>query len=76
MLDGSGTTLTRVSKEEVEGLVASNTIEGGMLPKVRCALDAVAAGVESAHIIDGRLEHATLLEVLTDGGVGTLITAR
>jgi acetylglutamate kinase len=44
-----------------------------MLPKIRCALDAVKAGVRSAHIIDGRVEHAVLLEILTDAGVGTLI---
>jgi acetylglutamate kinase len=57
----------------VEKLIEDGTIHGGMLPKVRCALDAVASGVRSAHIIDGRVEHAVLLELFTDQGVGTLI---
>jgi len=57
-------------------LIADGTIHGGMLPKVRCALDAVAGGVRSAHIIDGRIRHAVLLEVFTDTGVGTLIRAK
>jgi acetylglutamate kinase len=59
----------------VEGLIADGTIYGGMLPKIRCALDSVTAGVKSAHIVDGRVQHAVLLEVFTDEGVGTLITA-
>ena len=57
-------------------MIADGTISGGMLPKVRCALDAVASGVEAAHIIDGRVEHAVMLELLTDEGVGTLIRSR
>ena len=55
-------------------MIADGEIKGGMLPKVRCALDAMTAGVASAQIIDGRIPHATLLEIFTDGGVGTQIT--
>ncbi|MEK7735318.1 MAG: acetylglutamate kinase, partial [Pseudomonadota bacterium] len=58
---------------KVKGLIADGTISGGMLPKVHCALDAVASGVKTAHIIDGRVPHAVLLEVFSDQGVGTLI---
>ena len=54
-------------------MIAAGTIAGGMLPKARCALDALAAGVTHAQIIDGRVPHATLLEIFTDGGVGTQI---
>ena len=72
--DKEGTLLTGLSSSEVDGLIADGTITGGMLPKIRCALSAVNAGVTSAHIIDGRVAHAVLLEVLTDEGVGTLIT--
>ncbi len=75
VLGKDGRLLTGLSAAEVEGLVADGTISGGMLPKVRYALDAVRAGVGSAHIIDGRVEHAVLLEVFTDQGVGTLIKA-
>ena len=73
ILDGEGKTLTGLSRRDAERLVADGTVEGGMLPKVECALAAVAGGVAAAHIIDGRVPHALLLEVLTDGGVGTLI---
>ena len=75
VLDKGGKLLTGISSREVNSLVEDGTIHGGMLPKVRCALDAVASGVKSAHIIDGRVEHAVLLEVFTDEGVGTLIRA-
>jgi acetylglutamate kinase len=75
VLDKQGKLLTGLSSREVGSLVDDGTIAGGMLPKVRCALDAVASGVKSAHIIDGRVEHAVLLEVFTDEGVGTLIHA-
>lgn len=75
VLDKSGALLTGLDSERVQALVADGTIHGGMLPKVGCALDAVQAGVGSAHIIDGRVEHAVLLELLTDEGVGTLIRA-
>ena len=72
--DNDGRLLTGLRSEEVDRLIADGTITGGMLPKIGCALAAVSAGVSSAHIIDGRVPHAILLEVLTDEGVGTLIT--
>lgn len=75
LLDKEGNLLTGLTHAKVEGLIADGTIYGGMLPKIRCALDTVTAGVKSAHIIDGRVQHAVLLEVFTDEGVGTLITA-
>ena len=74
LLDREGTVLTGLSTEQVDDLIADGTISGGMLPKIRCALDAVKASVRSAHIIDGRVSHAVLLEIFTDEGVGTLIT--
>ncbi|MBV1891913.1 MAG: acetylglutamate kinase [Gammaproteobacteria bacterium] len=74
LLDRDGTVLTGLTTEQVDGLIADGTISGGMLPKIRCALDAVKASVRSAHIIDGRVSHAVLLEIFTDEGVGTLIT--
>lgn len=73
VLDQQEKVLTGLSAKEVDKLVADGTIQGGMLPKVSCALDAVKSGVRSAHIIDGRVVHAVLLEVFTDEGVGTLI---
>ncbi len=66
--------LTGLSIKQVADLMADKCIQGGMLPKVECALEAVKGGVHSAHIIDGRVEHAVLLEIFTDEGVGTLIT--
>ena len=74
--DKSGEVLTGLSTNEVNDLIADGTIYGGMLPKIQCALDAVHAGVTSAHIIDGRVPNSTLLELFTDEGVGTLITNR
>ena len=73
VLDASGATLTGLTRADAQRLIASGAIAGGMLPKVECALGAVAGGVRHAHIIDGRVAHALLLEVLTDGGVGTLL---
>jgi acetylglutamate kinase len=73
VLDKQGELLTGLNAERVKGLIDNGTIEGGMLPKIQCALDAVEGGVHSAHIIDGRVEHAVLLEILTNQGVGTLI---
>lgn len=75
LLDAEGTLLTGLSAKSVQGLIADGTINGGMLPKIRHALEAVEAGVPSAHIIDGRVEHAVLLEIFTRTGIGTLITA-
>mgnify|MGYP001827226555 FL=1 len=76
LLDKEGDILTGLTTEQVDGLIADGTISGGMLPKIGCALDAVKSGVASAHIIDGRVPHAVLLEVFTDEGIGTLITNR
>ena len=74
LLDKEGNLLTGLSTSQVDELIADGTIYGGMLPKIACALDAVKGGVKRAHIIDGRVNHATLLEIFTDQGVGTLIT--
>ena len=73
VLDKNEKVVTGLKAEDVRKLIDDGAIYGGMLPKVRCALDAVAAGVNTAHIIDGRVEHAVLLEIFTDEGVGTLI---
>ncbi|GAB1260930.1 acetylglutamate kinase [Aurantivibrio plasticivorans] len=74
--DKAGETLTGLTPKQVDHLIEDGTIYGGMLPKINCALDAVKMGVTSAHIIDGRVTHAVLLEVFTDSGVGTLISNR
>ena len=76
LLDKSGNLLTGLTLEKVDALVADGTITGGMLPKIGCALDAVKGGVNSAHIIDGRVPHAVLVELFTDEGIGTLIRRR
>ena len=76
LLDKEDRLLTGLTLEMVDGLIADGTITGGMLPKIGCALDAVKAGVNSAHIIDGRVPHAVLVELFTDQGVGTLIRRR
>jgi acetylglutamate kinase len=75
VLDREGRLLTGLTASEIEALFADGTIHGGMLPKIGSALDAVKNGVRSSHIIDGRVEHALLLEVLTNEGVGTMIKA-
>jgi len=72
--DADGKVLTGLTTQQVDALIADGTIYGGMLPKITSALDAVKMGVNSAHIIDGRVTHAVLLEVFTDTGVGTLIS--
>lgn len=74
LMDKQGNVLTGLNTAQVDELIADGTIYGGMLPKIRCALDAVQGGVTSAHIIDGRVPNAVLLEIFTDHGVGTLIT--
>jgi acetylglutamate kinase len=74
LLNKEGDILTGLSTQQVDALIEDGTIHGGMLPKIRCALDSVKAGVISSHIVDGRVPHAVLLEVFTDEGVGTLIT--
>jgi acetylglutamate kinase len=76
VLDKSGNLLTGLSAKKIDELFADGTISGGMLPKIGSALEAVKNGVNSCHIIDGRVEHAVLLEILTNEGVGTLIKRR
>ena len=76
VLDKNGNLLTGLTSKRVDELFADGTIHGGMLPKIGSALDAVRNGVNACHIIDGRVEHALLLEVLTSEGVGTLIRRR
>ena len=73
ILGKDGSLLTGLSLAEVDELIADGTISGGMIPKVGCATDALRGGVKSVHIIDGRIEHAVLLELLTDRGIGTLL---
>ncbi|MCK5480024.1 MAG: acetylglutamate kinase [Gammaproteobacteria bacterium] len=73
LLDKNGALLTGLGADDVDRLIEDGTIHGGMLPKIRCALSAVHNGVSAAHIIDGRVGHAVLLELFTDEGVGTLI---
>lgn len=74
--DKQGKILTGLSAERVQELINDGTIYGGMLPKIQCALDAVQNGVETTHIIDGRVAHAVLLEILTNQGIGTLISRK
>lgn len=76
LLDGDGTLITELEVDRVQTLIDTGVISGGMLPKVGCAIDAVRAGVKTAHIIDGRVEHAVMLDLFTDTGVGTLIRLR
>ena len=73
VLDNEGQLLTGIDAAEVDRLIESGVIHGGMLPKIACALDAVKSGVKTSHIIDGRVKHSVLLELLTNRGVGTLI---
>ncbi len=72
--DKEGNLLTGLSAEDVDNLIDDGTITGGMLPKIECALSAVKNGVSTSQIIDGRIPHAVLLELLTDEGIGTLIS--
>ena len=76
VLDKNGELLTGLTPRQIDELVADGTLSGGMLPKISSALDAARGGVKSVHIIDGRVEHALLLEILTDEGVGTLIKSK
>ncbi len=73
VLDQAGNLLTGITPAQIDGMVEDGTLSGGMLPKIGSALDAARNGVKSVHIIDGRVEHALLLEILTDHGVGTMI---
>jgi acetylglutamate kinase len=76
VLDKAGNLLTGLTPQGIDKLVADGTLSGGMLPKISSALDAARSGVRSVHIIDGRVDHALLLEVLTNQGVGTLIRSK
>jgi acetylglutamate kinase len=76
VLDKDGKLLTGLTPREIDGLVANGTLSGGMLPKIASALDAARGGVRAVHIIDGRVQHALLLEILTHEGVGTLIKSK
>jgi len=76
ILDKHNNLLTGLSINDIDVLIADGTIAGGMIPKTRCATDALKGGVSSVHIIDGRVEHAVLLELFTDQGVGTLLVRR
>ena len=76
VLDEQGKLLTGITPRQIDEMVAAGTLSGGMLPKISSALEAARSGVRSVHIIDGRVPHALLLEVLTDRGVGTLIRSR
>jgi acetylglutamate kinase len=73
VMDKSGNLLTDLTAREIDGLFADGTISGGMLPKISSALDAAKSGVNSVHIIDGRIEHSLLLEILTEQAFGTMI---
>ena len=73
MLDKSGQLLTNLSARQIDALFADGTISGGMLPKISGALEAAKSGVKAVHIIDGRVPHVLLLEILTDQAFGTMI---
>ena len=73
VLDGSGNLINTMTNDEVKGMIQSGIIKGGMYPKVKCCMKALNGGVKKAHIVDGRLKHAILLEVFTDMGIGTEI---
>ncbi|MGH8843180.1 MAG: acetylglutamate kinase, partial [Advenella sp.] len=75
VLDKSGQLMRKLSAKTIDELFADGTISGGMLPKISSALDAARNGVNSVHIVDGRVAHCLLLEILTDKGVGTMITS-
>jgi acetylglutamate kinase len=76
VMDKEGNLLTGITPRQIDDMVADGTLSGGMLPKISSALEAARSGVKNVHIIDGRVEHALLLEILTDEGVGTLIKSK
>ncbi|EIC19893.1 acetylglutamate kinase [Thiorhodovibrio frisius] len=76
LLDNKGQLIKDIDAAKVDELIKDGTIQGGMLPKVRCALEAVQMGVGAAHILDGRIEHAVMLDLFTDEGIGSLIRRR
>src|SRR5262249_18403188 len=73
--DGAGQLLPSLTADEADRLIADKVIDGGMIPKVECGLEALRDGVRKVHIVDGRLEHAMLLEIFTDQGIGTELVA-
>jgi len=73
VLDKDGKLISGLTPREIDSLFADGTISGGMLPKISSALDAARGGVNAVHIVDGRVDHCLLLEILTDHGVGTMI---
>jgi acetylglutamate kinase len=73
IMDQQNNLLTGLTLENIDNLILDGTISGGMIPKTRCGTDALKGGVNSVHIIDGRVEHAVLLELFTDQGIGTLL---
>ena len=75
ILDASSSLVRQLNGEEAARLIEDGTIREGMIPKTRCCIDALKQGVRSAHVLDGRQRHAILLEMFTDGGVGTLLTS-
>ncbi|MDR2506596.1 MAG: acetylglutamate kinase [Candidatus Accumulibacter sp.] len=76
VLNKNGSLITGITPRQIDDMVEDGTLSGGMLPKIASALDAARNGVKSVHIIDGRVEHALLLEILTDRGIGTMIKSR
>jgi len=76
VLNKEGKLLTGLTPHEIDAMVEDGTLSGGMLPKISSALEAARSGVKSVHIIDGRVEHSLLLEILTDHGVGTMINSK
>jgi acetylglutamate kinase len=76
VLDNQNNLITGIKPNNIETLIKDGTLSGGMLPKIESAMDAAKGGVNSVHIIDGRVEHALLLEILTNQGVGTLIKGK
>jgi acetylglutamate kinase len=75
LLDRQGRLMTGLRVRDVKALIENGTVSGGMLPKINCVMSALNSGVHAAHIIDGRVAHAVLVELFTDEGVGTLISA-
>jgi acetylglutamate kinase len=71
VLDKGGNLITSLKAKEAKGLIAKEVVSAGMIPKITCCLEALAGGVGKAHIIDGRVKHALILEIFTDTGVGT-----